>query len=72
MFPTLIDSFVTQAKATAELESAAGEGDLASVQECLSRWAIIDNEVVRSTLTFDVMLKLSFDLRDTLRMSKLF
>jgi hypothetical protein len=51
----LVLSQVTQAKATADLVPAAQEGDLATVQECLSKKANIDVKAVRSRFTCDVM-----------------
>jgi len=57
---TLAGSFVTQEKASTELVPAAGKGDLATVQDCLSRKANIENKVVRCMFTGDVESDISF------------
>ena len=53
---TLVPTLVTQSKATAELVPAAKEGDLVTVQNCLSKEAIIDTQdMVRSLFACDLV-----------------
>jgi len=56
VFSTLVLPLVTQAKATAELVPAAREGDLATVQDCLSMKANIEIKHVRCRFTRDLVM----------------
>jgi hypothetical protein len=58
----LILSYIIQAKAKAELVPAAEEGDLATVQDCLSKMANIEFKVVRSMPTCDVVSDILFSI----------
>ena len=57
LFPLL-----TQAKATADLLPAAERGDVATVQDCLSKKANIETKDVRSMLAYDAVSSILFDL----------
>jgi len=52
----------SQSKATAELVPAAKEGDLVTVQNCLTKKANIETQVVRFMCIHNVALNISFDL----------
>ena len=58
----MVLALVTQEKATADLVPAAEEGDLATVQDCLSKKANIETNVVRSMLASGVLSCIFFDL----------
>jgi len=53
---------VSQAKATAALVPAAERGDVATVQDCLSKKANIETKDVRSMLACDTVSSILFGL----------
>ena len=53
---------VSQEKATADLLPAAQRGDVATVQDCLSKKANIDATNVSSMLACDVVSRIFFEL----------
>ena len=63
LISTFLFSFATQAKATADLVRAAERGDLATVQDCLSKEANIETtDWVRCVFIRAVVPGISFDL----------
>jgi len=53
---------VSQEKATADLLPAAQRGDVATVQDCLSKKANIETKYVRSMLACEAVSSILFDL----------
>jgi hypothetical protein len=56
-------SLVIQAKANADLVPAAEKGDLATVQDCLSKKANIETDVVRCMFTRIFVTIIRFNMR---------